>query len=128
MTTTVPIYAPGDSVLLRCDLFPARISPLPAGVPEGQKIRVVVTERALTVLSSVGRVDIEMTPEETAGVTYIGGMAGAYQVSRAGGCGCGAKALSGINPWPGVTYVQPGRVSKTSSAYGVPPTRWSRSR
>ena len=128
MTTTVPIYEPGDSVLLRCDLFPARISPLPPGVPEGQKLRVVVTERALTVLSALGRVDIEFTPEETAGVNYTGGVVGNYEIARAGGCGCGAKALSSINPWPGVHYVQPGRVSKTSSAYGVPPTRWSRTR
>jgi hypothetical protein len=128
-----PIYTQGEQVPLHTDLFPAQISPRPPGVPSGVKLRAVVTARALTVMwpaaqGGVGRLDIPMTPEQTAGATYMGGSVGAYQLSRAGGCGCGARAVRSVQPFPGVAYVQQPREKLAPRQYGVPPARYTRTR
>jgi hypothetical protein len=123
---TAPIYEPGESVELYCDISHAMIDPLPAGVPAGTRLRVVVTQRALTVgwlspTGEIGRVDLPMSEADTAEVTYMGGPVGGYAVGRAPGCsGCGAAGLNRWVPFDNITYLQrmpPGQI------YGVPPQR-----
>lgn len=127
------IYEPGEQVSIHTDLFPAQIIPRPDGVPSGPKLRVVITERALTVLwagpdGTVGRWDVELTEEQTADATFNGGKVGGYTVAKAGGCGCGSKAARSVDPFPGVIYVQVPRTKSAVKTYGVPPDRYQRVR
>lgn len=130
------IYEPGENIPIHTDLMPASVTPLPPGVPSGKMLRVLVTERALTVLwqtpeGSVGRTDIEMTADQTQQASYSGGDVGGYQVARAGGCGCRGKALKAASPFPGHRLTQAPRLelARQNQPYGVPPnTRFVRQR
>lgn len=122
------IYEPGESATRYADLLPGVISPLPAGVPSGAPLRVIVTSKAITVAWKAGdgidRVDIPITEEQALGVRFSGGTVGDYSVSKQGSCGCGQNKLRSWKPWPGVnmtSYSAPGE-----RIYGVPPTRYSR--
>lgn len=134
MTTTAePIYQPGEVVPIYADIYPCAIDPVPAGVPKGTKLRAVCTERCLTLMwqigSTVGRVDVEMTPQDTQFVSHLGGNAGGYHFARGGGCNCGGATVRGVNPWPGVQLDSQGRREGLPSTYGLPsnrPTRTSR--
>lgn len=134
------IYTVGESVQLHADIYPGFVHPLPSGVPgTGTRKRVVVTERCLTIGWSAGgvvqRVDIEMTPEQTAGTTLRGGTAGEYEIGRDHGCGsCGSGAIKNWRPWPGIVYVDVPRMDRAAreiqrnSSYGLPSHRYTRSR
>ena len=140
MTTATGIYQPGEAVKIHTDLFPSRVSPLPPGVPTNRMIRTVITERALTVMWQspqgvpTGRVDIEMTPEQTMGAAFNGGQVGDYFVERAGGCGCRGKAVKAVNPFPKNNLVQVPRRDQAvrNQPIGVPlnrqPTKFVRKR
>jgi len=128
--TSNGVFEPGDVTTVLCDLFPGLVTPLPEGVPPGMKIRVIVTQHSLTCAwlagrqglePIIGRVDIPLTPEETAGVTHLGGQAGAYHITRGPGCSCGAAGLKNWQPFPNVTLVG-------STRYRAPanPDRFSR--
>jgi hypothetical protein len=137
---TEPVYYKGDVVELHADLFPGFVKPLPPGVPTNvAKKRVVVTERCLTIAWSIAgvvqRLDLPMTKEETAEVTFRGGMVGEYEVGRDSGCStCGAGAIKNWRPWPGVTMKQTPRLDVAAAAvkndanFGLPSGRYSRSR
>jgi hypothetical protein len=127
------IYEPGENIPIHTDLMPASIAPLPPGVPGGKMLRVLVTERALTVMwqtpeGSVGRMDLPMSAEQTSQATYSGGQVGEYQVARAGGCGCRGKALKAAAPFPGHRLTQAPRLDQARQTYGVPPKRFERVR
>ena len=135
--TTAPVYAPGETVRIYTDLHPAAVSPRPAGVPNGVKLRAVVTERALTLLwqtgsgpsgPSISRMDIPMTDEQTRFASYLGGNVGEYNVVRGSGCSCGGRAVRGYSPFPGVNLVQATGSAASARPYGVPPQRYARSR
>lgn len=135
MTTLADIYPPGESIQIHTDLMPSTVTPLPPGVPSGRMLRTLVTERALTVMwqspaGQIGRVDIPMTTEQTQNATFNGGTVGNYAVARAGGCGCRAKAVRAVNPFPSNQLAQAPRLNKAAQyqTYGVPPARWSRKR
>lgn len=137
MTTATGIYQPGETIKIHTDLFPSTVTPLPPGVPTGRMLRTIITERALTVMWQspsglpIGRVDIELTPEQTAGASFAGGTAGGYVVQRAGGCGCKGKVVKAQNPFPQNKLQQAPRqaLGVTQTPYGVPPnTRWGRRR
>lgn len=134
------VYTEGETIQLHTDLYPAFVHPLPDGVPGTQvRKRVVVTERCLTigwaVAGVVQRVDIPMTLEETSTATLRGGKVGDYDVGRDTGCGsCGSGAIKNWKPWPGVILSQAPRTDlaaaalRTNANYGLPSTRYSRSR
>lgn len=140
MTTATRIYEPGEAIKIHTDLFPSTVTPLPEGVPTGRMIRTLITERALTVMWQsptglpIGRVDIELTPEQTAGATFNGGQVGEYMVQRAGGCGCRGKIVTAAKPFPENSLVQVSRREQGNqqASYGVPPQRqptsWTRKR
>lgn len=133
------IYQPGQRAAVYADIYPATITPLPAGVPANSsiKLRAIITERALTIGWSVGtkveRVDIEMDTEEIAPyVSYHGGVVGGYNVQRRGGCpSCGARVIKSWNPFPGVflvsTPIAPEQQQQAAAAKPAPFTgRYSR--
>lgn len=107
------IYEPGQVVKIYADIYPATITPLPPGVPNNSsfKFRILITERAVTIAWSTGsgisRVDIEMDQEEIAPyVSYRGGVIAGYSIGERGGCpSCGARAIRGWSPFPGVNLV-----------------------
>lgn len=123
-------YAAGESVALYLDVLPAAVVPLPPGVPTGLKLRAVVTERMLSVLwqgaADIGRVDVDMTPEQTAGVALQPWQVGDYTITVAGGCGCGVSRLQRFSVFPEVTLLNLRRASRPAEIYGVPPQRWDR--
>lgn len=133
------LYEPGEHPVRWADIMPAQVTPRPDGVPSGSKLRVIVTERYLTILWQsgagptgpiIGRLDIEVDPEQTNG-DYRSGQAGEYAYSKAGGCGCGANALKGFQAFPGITFTEPAREARTESrarTYGLPSQRYSRTR
>jgi hypothetical protein len=96
-------------------------------------LRTLVTERALTVMWQsptglpIGRVDIEMTRDQTANATFAGGQVGEYMVQRAGGCGCRGKSVKAAKPFPENRLIQVS-TQAVPQTYGVPPTRWERKR
>jgi len=120
------IYAPGETVEIYTDLMPSSVIPLPPGVPHGRMLRTLVTARALTVMwqspaGEVGRIDLEMTAEQTAGASYTGGTVGEYQVGRAGGCGCQGKRVKAATPFPDNRLTPAPRAKQAERTYGVPP-------
>lgn len=108
------IYEPGETVHILASILPASIIPRPEGVPAQAKLRVILTTRSITVAWSagtivnvpeIGRVDIELTPEESAAATSAGGTIGSYSVARGSGCPCGSAALKSWNPFPGCKII-----------------------
>ena len=133
------LYPAGSDVVLIADIFPSRITPTPDGVPAAGtvKLRTVITESYLTVGWQVGstiqRVDIPMTVEQTSTASYTGGQVGEYTVAQANGCRCGAKKVTSWNPFPGVQFVQTPRISQSRprsqrADYGLPRGPYTRSR
>lgn len=96
------------------DLYPARITPLPPGVPEGTKLRVVITDKYLTVgwiwgAGDIKRVDIPLDPGDVPeDVTYSGGTVRGYTVTRNGVCSTcgGGRRMTGWDPFPDASYVE----------------------
>lgn len=139
-----PLYKSGEIATLHADLYPALITPQPEGIPRGVKLRAVITGRGITLAWQNGsgprgpvihRMDIPMTPVETAGASFRGGQVGQYAVVQGGGCSCGARAVRNWAPFPGVSYQQIPRqelanqqLASGRSTYGVPPARYTRSR
>lgn len=126
-------YLTGERVPLYLDLLPANITPLPDGVPADAVKRIVVTERMLTILwpSPTGgpppRVDIEMTPEDTAEVGWNGGLVGGYTVSQGKGCGCrGGGALRSVEVFPNIVVLRQVRPGVTVPYGTIPPRRYTR--
>lgn len=135
--TTGP-YTPDEHPVRYSDVWPGKITPLPDGVPSGMRVRVVATERFLTVLwqggsgpdgPMIGRVDVEMVEGTVSGDNF-GGSAGPYVFSKLGGCGCGANALKSYRPFPGITFAESTRrVTNSVRPYGVPSnSRFTRTR
>ena len=127
-------FQPGDSTRVLTDLFPAAITPRPADVPAGAKIRVIITTGCMTVAwlagrngvtPIIGRVDIPMEAGDTDGVNHLGGQAGAYRVERGPGCSCGAAGLKNWQPYPDVT-IQHGTTFRAAVNTGTPKTRYTR--
>mgnify|MGYP001141198503 CR=1 FL=1 len=124
------------------DLYPAKITPLPEGVPEGVKLRVVITDQYLTVAwiygsGEIQRVDIELEDGDVGPeVTYAGGTVKGYTVSRHGACSTcgGGRRMLGWNPFPGVRYIEEPRkqvelqqrVSVPRTGDGLIPPRYTR--
>lgn len=125
------IYQPGDATALYADILPARIEPLPPGVPSNAKLRIIVTSKALTIGWQSGRdierVDIPLTEEPTGGdggIQFRGGTVAGYTITKSGSCACGATRLQGWRAWPELTFTtQPSRPARV---YGIPPQRFSR--
>lgn len=134
------VYTRGDVVELHADIFPAFIHPTPSGVPEdGVRKRILVTEKAITIGWAVGgyvqRVDIPLTPEQTANATLRGGQVGPYEIGRDTGCGsCGSGLIKNYKFWPGITLKTVPRVdvaaaaTKNDKTYGLPSVRYQRTR
>lgn len=137
---TDAIYTQGDVVALHADIFPGFIHPEPEGVPgKGFRKRIIVTEKAITIGWAIGgqvyRVDIPMTPEQTATATLRGGTVGPYEIGRDAGCGsCGAGLIKNYKFWPGITTKTVPRSDLAAAAlradknYGLPSTRYTRTR
>lgn len=133
------IYGPGETIQLHCDIFPGfvRGENLPEIPGQGIRKRVVVTERALTILWQEGqeirRVDVELTPEQTEKATLRGGVVGDWIVGRDNGCAsCGAAKVKNIRVWPEQILSQVPRTELAAQAlkddrtYGLPSHRYSR--
>lgn len=135
---------PKPTLIRFTDLYPAKITPLPEGVPQGVKLRVVITDQYLTVgwlAGDIQRVDIEL-PEGTVGpdVTYVGGditVGGiTYTVTQHGACSTcgGGRRMLGWNPFPGVRYIEETRkqvalqqrVAARQIGNGLIPPRYTR--
>jgi hypothetical protein len=109
-------------------------------VPENiTKLRVVVTERCLTIGWSIAgvvyRQDIPMTVEETSQVTLRGGTARGYEIGKNPGCSsCGNGAIKNWRPWPGIVYRDAFRSQlaaaelKKDKNYGLPSASYTRTR
>jgi hypothetical protein len=114
------IYEPGERVEAIADIFPAKLVPLPPGVPSGVKIRAVVTERCLSIAWQIGRTgplstkEFGMEPAQTAGTTWRGGWVGPYELIRGKGCACrgSSPAVSNWRPFPDQNLVtrRPARI------------------
>lgn len=122
MSSNTGVFSAGDSTTVLTDLFPGAVNPLPPGVPVGVKLRVIVTAASLTcawlagregLQPIIGRVDIALSPEDTAGVTHLGGQVGEYKVERGAGCSCGAAGLKNWQPFPGVILLGATRYRET---------------
>jgi len=139
-TMTAPLYAAGEDAILIADITPAAFSPMPEAVPKGVKLRAIVTDRGIILAwqqgsgqqgAAISRYDI---PADTSGMSFRGGSSGGYVVAQGGGCSCGARAVRNWSPFAGVRISQNPRHDlaqtqvKGSRPYGVPPTRYSRSR
>lgn len=103
------MYQPGDTAIRYTDLWVGDITPLPAGIPSGSKLRIIITDRFLTIGwqegSGVKRMDIDIEGEDLSQITYAGGAVAGYMVSRAAKCStCGAKRAQAFNFWPGVAF------------------------
>ena len=100
------IYEAGAPVGVLADIFPAKVTPLPPGVPATLKLRAIITERALTVAWTTGRDAagpvIERVDIESAYVNanYLGGTVDIYAVGKGTGCACGAGGLKSWSPFP----------------------------
>lgn len=106
----------GDTMIRYAEIYPAKISPLPPGVPPGMKYKVIVTDQYLTVAwlaGTIQRVDIAL---ETGSVgpefTWAGGDVkvgdATYTVGLNGQCGTcgGGRMLLGWDPWPTANYIE----------------------
>lgn len=103
------MYEQGETVKRYADIWVGAISPRPAGVPANAKLRIIITERYLTLGwqagSDVQRMDIEIAPEDTDKVTYAGGEVGIYTVGRAAQCGtCGSRKAANYDFFPGIIF------------------------
>ena len=116
---TEDLFPKGSRVTIYTDLYPGVIEPVPEGVPSGRKLRVLVTDRAVTCAwlegreglePIIGRIDVPLPVDQLAAATYMGGQIGPYLISRGEGCSCGAAGLKNWNPYPGVMLVQANRV------------------
>lgn len=112
MTEAVPVFT--SPMIRYVDIFPASIKPLPPTVPEGRKLRVIVTDQFLTVgwdgpQGRPMRWDLALEAGDVGDeVTYAGGTVRGYEVGRKAGCaqcGGGAKIRS-WQPFPGVQYIE----------------------
>ena len=98
------IYEPGERVEVLADIYPAKLIPLPKGVPSGVKVRAVVTELHLSLAWQVGvkgklsTLEIPMSLGQTAAVTWRGGQVGPYELVRGKGCACRGSS-SKVQSW-----------------------------
>jgi hypothetical protein len=137
------LFQRGETAQLYADIFPGAINPRPAGIPPGVKLRILLTDRGITVAwqegsgpngPMIGRMDIPMEPNDMQHANFRGGQAGGYLVGQGGGCNCGSRAVRNWVPYPGVIYESNPRhtlastLAGQSSAYGVPPKRYTRVR
>jgi hypothetical protein len=126
------IYAPGSTVEVLADIFPARIVPLPPGAPAGVKLRAVVTERALSIAWQIGTagsvsvLDIPLEPEQVSTVTFRGGQVGSYLLLKGKGCSCrgASPKVQRWRPFPLVTLKA--RRTRTPGVPGTAPVRYTR--
>jgi hypothetical protein len=138
------LYQPGETVVAIGDIFPAVIEPYPPELPTqrdgtpqtGLLFRVLITERGLAIGWQAGgmiqRVDIPLTPEQTEGATFRGGLVGPYEVRMTGACRCKARMLSSWDKsqiFPGAFWSQRDTLEKArvdavrDSRYGLPSNR-----
>ncbi len=125
------------------DIYPAGVTPRPSGIPQGSKIRAIITDEFLTFGwlygTAVQRLDIPLEPGDVPDdVTYNGGTVAGYTISRTGACSsCGGGAkLTGWRPWPDVPMTedprkevaQAQRTANGRPMTGIVPVRYSRSR
>lgn len=137
------LFQRGETAQLYADMFPGAINPRPAGIPSGVKLRVLLTNRGITLAWQegsgpngpiIGRMDIPMESDQMLQANFRGGQVGEYMVSQGGGCNCGARAVRNWVPYPGVNYESNPRhglaaaQAGQSTTYGVPPKRYSRLR
>lgn len=124
MTEPNGLLEPGSTATLLCDIFPGEVTPRPAGVPAGVKLRVLVTETTLTCAwlagrvglePIIGRVDLALDPDWSSSVNFQGGTFGPYTVSRGAGCSCGSAGLKVWQPFPDVQLVSGVRFTETVS-------------
>lgn len=105
-----------ETLIRYTEIYPAKISPLPPGVPPGMKYKVIITDKWLTVAwlaGTIQRVDIALEPGAVGPeVTFAGGdvQAGTvtYAVERNPACGLcgGGTRMLGWDPWPGAHYIE----------------------
>ncbi|MGV1079731.1 MAG: hypothetical protein ACOYD1_07745 [Candidatus Nanopelagicales bacterium] len=133
---TEELFPPGAHVTIYMDLYPGVVDPLPPGVPNGRKLRVLITDRALTCAwlegraglePIIARVDVPLPAEDLNGASPMGGVIGPYTVSRADGCSCGAAGLKNWHPFPGVVLIQANRAAAPPSQRGTAAVRYMRS-
>jgi hypothetical protein len=133
---------PRPTLIRYTDLYPAIITPLPDGVPEGVKLRILITDQYLTIgwiygSGDIRRKDIPLNEGDVGeNVTYEGGTVRVYTISRKGACstcGSGGRML-GWEPFPGVAYIEEPRkqlalqqrVMARSARDGTIPQRYTR--
>lgn len=136
------MYAPGETVIRYCTIFPATVAPwappLPitqSGEAQSLMLRAIVTERLLTIGwqsgQNVFRLDIDIDPLQAARIGLEGGQIDTPErhwiVGRRGGCRCNANLLAGWDPFPGVNLIPAGNGAvRDPSTYGLIPPRYSR--
>lgn len=133
------MYEPGETVIRYADIFPASVTPwvapLPVranGEPQSLMLRVIVTERSLTVGWQWGqetqRLDIDVEPEEAAQISLGGGNLAGWKIGKRTGCRCNARLLGAWDPFPGVNLISPATLvdSPRDSTWGLVPPRYSR--
>ena len=96
------------------DLYPALITPRPQGIPDGVKLRILITDAAITIGwlyggGDVRRLDIPLSPGDVGDeVTYEGGTVLGYTITRHAACsicGGGTRMLR-WDPFPDAVYVE----------------------
>lgn len=105
---------PRPTLIRYTDLYPANITPLPPGIPEGVKLRILITDQYLTIgwiygSGDIRRKDIPLNEGDVdEDVTYEGGTVLGYTISRKGACSTcgGGRRMLGWEPFPGVAYVE----------------------
>lgn len=139
------LYEQGEQVNRYADLWVGDIHPLPPGVPSGSKLRIIITERFITLGwqegTGVKRMDIAIDGEDLSQVTYAGTAPGTtlagYEIKRAQKCStCGAKRAQSFNFFPGVVFVEvirrdlerEQRVAAGRQMTGLPSIRYTRTR
>lgn len=124
MTEVVPPF--NNPVIRYIDIFPGQITPKPSGVPEGRKLRIIVTDQYLTIGwdgkdGRPERVDIRLGGGDIGDdVTYAGGVimpttrtstvseTYGYTVSRKAGCSTcgGGNKIRSWTPYPGAQFIE----------------------
>lgn len=112
MTEAVPAFT--SPMIRYVDIFPGSITPRPTAVPEGRKLRVIVTDQYLTVgwdgpQGRPARWDLPLSPGDVGDdVTYAGGVVQGYTVGRKAGCSTcgGGNKIRSWTPFPGVQFIE----------------------
>jgi len=128
----------GSTAEIVADMFPARISPKPAALPNVTKMRVVITDQTLTIawpggfqngIPVVHRYDVRINDADNA--SFRGGEVvtvegDTFVIERGNGCACGAAGLKTWHPFPQVNLTQRAKTVVSTGPQTVGAVRYSR--